>query len=424
MAERIIMPKQGLQMTEGLITQWLVPEGGDVKAGEPLFTMETDKLTITIDAPVSGTLLKITAGEGETAPVAGTIAIVGNPGENIDGFLQPAQPPVAGVVTKTGRQGDSAVQANKFKESADRTFISPRARMRAAEAGLDCAGVIGTGDDGMIVERDIVKLLAERPKATPLAKKAAENLRLDLAGVEGSGPHGKILRKDVESAYSGTKRKIVPMRGMRKVIADRMRQSLAENAQAYHRVSVRMDEAARLRLALNKTVGYSDLIVMAAARALRDCPAMNAQVTEEGIWRKDFVHIGVAVALEEGLVVPVIRNADKKTLPELSECIRGMANKARSGALSPEDCEGGGFTVSNLGMYGLEEFMAIINPPEAGILAVGQIADAPVAVDGRVEIHPVMKLTLSYDHRVIDGAPAAKFLTGIKEYLENPYQLL
>jgi pyruvate dehydrogenase E2 component (dihydrolipoamide acetyltransferase) len=216
---------------------------------------------------------------------------------------------------------------------------------------------------------------------------------------------------------------------MRKLIAERMKQSQNENAQTCHRVSVRMDEAVRLRTALEKAVGYNDLIAMATIRALRDFPAVNAELTPEGIWQKDFVNLGVAVALDGGLIVPVVKDADLLSLKELAEAIRELADKARKGTLQSDEYSGGSFTLSNLGMFGLEEFVAIINPPEAGILAVGKIEDTPVAVtcaDGKkaVEIHPVMKLTLSYDHRIVDGAPAAQFLSRIKEYLENPYKLL
>jgi pyruvate dehydrogenase E2 component (dihydrolipoamide acetyltransferase) len=213
------------------------------------------------------------------------------------------------------------------------------------------------------------------------------------------------------------------MAGMRRVIAERMKQSQNANAQASHRIAVRMDEAARLRLSLNKEAGFNDLIALAVTRSLLDFPAMNSELVSEGIWRKDFVNLGIAVAVDKGLIVPVIKDADLLSLRELSAAIKCMAEKARSGTLQSDEYTGGSFTISNLGMFGLEEFTAIINPPEAGILAVGKIEDTPVAVNGNVEIKPLMKLTLSYDHRVVDGAPAAQFLSRIKEYLENPYKL-
>jgi pyruvate dehydrogenase E2 component (dihydrolipoamide acetyltransferase) len=298
----------------------------------------------------------------------------------------------------------------------------------------------------MIVERDIIAAGSGAVKVTPLAAKTASLSGINLSEVPGTGARGKITRDDVERRRAGLRagsgeRKLVPMRGMRKIIAERMKQSQNENAQTSHRISVHMDDAVRVRAALEKTVsgrassvslpapGFNDLIAMAAVRALRDFPVVNAELTPDGIWQKDFVNLGVAVAVDDGLIVPVVKDADLLSLRELAAAAKELAEKARKGELQPDDYSGGSFTLSNLGMFGLEEFVAIINPPEAGILAVGKIEDTPVAVskaDGTkvVEIHPVMKITLSYDHRVVDGAPAARFLARIKEYLETPYKLL
>ncbi|MDR2470736.1 MAG: 2-oxo acid dehydrogenase subunit E2 [Treponema sp.] len=459
MAERIIMPKQGLQMTEGTIVEWLVPEGGVITAGEPLFTIETDKVTITIDALVSGTLLKIIAGPGTTVPITALIGVAGNPGEDISALTGEAgavPAPAASVSTAAPGTAGGA-EASRIASTAagvsGRVFISPRARMKAEERGIPWQTIRGSGPGGMVVERDIAGAAAglnaasAAVKATPLAAKIAALAGVDLADVQGRGPRGKITRADVEAALGGgagsrsgrhasSGRTIVPMRGMRKIIAGRMKQSQNENAQTSHRIAVRMDEAVRVRMTLNKAVGYNDLIAMAAVRALRDFPAVNAELTPEGIWQKDFVNLGVAVALDSpgdpsggGLIVPVVKDADLLSLGELAAAIKTLAEKARSGGLEPDEYSGGTFTLSNLGMFGLEEFTAIINPPEAGILAVGKIEDTPVAAAGpggpkTVEIHPVMKLTLSYDHRIVDGAPAARFLSRIKEYLEEPYKLL
>jgi len=431
MAERIIMPKQGLQMTEGTILEWLVPEGGAVTEGQPLFKMETDKLTITIDAPVSGTLLKIVKEEGETVPITETIAIVGAPGEDVSALLadaapeapDPGAPPPQPVPEK-------AQQVSATGAPGQRKFITPRARMRAEELRVGYESIAGSAPDGTIIERDILQAAAAAPRATPLAKKTADISGVPLEGVVGTGARGKVVRQDVlhaaarKPAPAAGERDLQPMRGMRKIIADRMKASLDVTAQASHRISVRMDKVREAREALDKSVGYNDLIAFATVRALMDYPQMNAELTDEGIWRKNFVNLGIAVALEDGLIVPVVHGAESMTLHMLSEQAAALARKAREGQLLPEEYAGGTFTLSNLGMFGLDEFEAIINPPEAGILAVGRIADMPVAVDGRVEIHPVMKLTLSYDHRLVDGAPAAQFLARVKEYLENPYRLL
>jgi pyruvate dehydrogenase E2 component (dihydrolipoamide acetyltransferase) len=300
--------------------------------------------------------------------------------------------------------------------------------MRAQELGINYTVIRGSAPDGMIVEKDILAAQQKGvPKASPLAAKTAALSGVDLSHVKGTGFRGKIMRDDViraRTARPAGERVIVPMKGMRKIIAERMKQSQNENAQTCHRISVRMDEAVRARIALDKKIGYNDLIALSVVRSLIDFPAMNAELVPEGIWQKDFVNLGVAVAVDNGLIVPVVKNADLLSLTEIAAVIKELAEKARDGSLSQDDYSGGTFTLSNLGMYSLEEFVAIINPPEAGILAVGKIEDTPVAVNGNVEIHPIVKLTLSYDHRVVDGAPAAQFLARIKEYLENPYKLL
>ena len=453
MAQRVIMPKQGLQMIEGTIIEWHVTEGAEVLEGKPLFTMETDKLTITIDAMTSGTLLKIVASAGTTVPITGLIAIVGKPGEDISALLaetaSSAAAPAAAVsgdftlAAKSVRSAETASGMAAGKTPGERVFISPRAKTRAKELGIKWHGIRGSGIDGMIIEKDILSVSCRAVKATPLAKKTAAIAGVDPADISGTGPRGKVTRADVlaiENLHRGqpkpgfssgsgsrasqSERKILPMSGMRKIIAERMKQSQNENAQACHRISVRMDEAFRLREKMEKSVSYNDIIAMATVRALMDFPVINAELRPEGIWQKNFVNLGIAVAIEGGLIVPVVKDAHLLSLTELAASIKDLGGKARSGTLRPDDYSGGSFTMSNLGMFGLEEFTAIINPPEAGILAVGKIEDTPVAVntkDGNktVEIHPVMKLTLSYDHRIVDGAPAALFLSRIKEYLEN-----
>lgn len=432
MAERIIMPKQGLQMTEGTILEWLVSEGGSVTEGQPLFRMETDKLTITIDAPVSGTLLKIVKDEGETVPITETIAIVGEPGEDVAALLTDEEPAADKPGPLVQQTHEAKVQPDSLPDvSGQRRFITPRARMRAEELRFDFRTLKGSAPDGTIIERDILQAAASAPRATPLARKTAELSGISLGEVTGTGARGKIVRQDVARATAEgsrpveeTDRVLIPMRGIRKVIAERMKASLDTTAQASHRISVRMDQAKRVRETWDSTIGYNDLIAFATVRALQDYPQMNAELTEGGIWRKSFVNLGIAVALEDGLIVPVVHGAETMTLGTLAKQVAALAKKAREGRLLAEEYDGGTFTLSNLGMFGLDEFEAIINPPEAGILAVGRIADTPVVSEGCVEILPVMKLTLSYDHRLVDGAPAALFLSRVKEYLENPYKLL
>ncbi len=435
MASKVIMPKQGLQMTEGTITKWLVKEGGRAVKGEPLFEMETDKLTITIEAMEDGTLLKIVRGEGDVVPITETIAVIGAPGEDYSALIgsapaaaPPAESAPATAVTPAAAPKAAAVSAE------GRVFITPRAKSLAEEKGIDYQAISGTGDEGMIVERDVVAYAASAPAITPLAKKVAAMEGVDTAGLTGTGTAGKIVRDDVMKAITARKpageRKgtLVPFKGMRKVISERMLESLRTAAQTSHRISVDMSEATRLReayKAADKKISFNDIVALSVCRALLEYPAMNAELTPEGILQKDFVNLGIAVAVDGGLIVPVVIDADLMTLEQLSQSIRALADKAKSGKLQPSEYQGGSFTISNLGMFGLDSFVAIVNPPETGILAVGQIARTPVAADDdTIVIRPVMQLTLSYDHRIVDGAPAAQFLARVKQYLEQPYLML
>jgi len=430
------MPKQGLQMTEGTIIKWLVKEGGACQAGQPLFEMETDKLAITIDAAESGTLLKIVRQEGETVPITETIAVIGSPGEDISALLAPeASEPEAIAAAATAAALPEVTQAGLAgRAPGEKIFITPRARMLADTEQIDYAQVPASGPDGLIIERDIAAHLAEVAKATPLARKIASNAGLDLKAIPGSGERGKITRDDVVKAASertaalaGRQGKILPFSGMRRVIAERMRQSLTVNAQTTHRVAVDMSEAMRLRetfKAVEKSISYNDIIAFAVCRALIEYPAINAELTDAGILVKDFVNLGIAVAVDNGLIVPVIKDADRMSLAQLSEASKVLTLQAREGKLQPDDYKGGSFTISNLGMFGLDEFTAIINPPESGILAVGKIAKQAVVIGDELAIRPMMNLVLSYDHRLVDGAPAAKFLVRIKQLLENPCLML
>jgi len=453
MATKVIMPKQGLQMTEGTIIKWLVPEGGACTEGEPLFEMETDKLTITMDSPGTGKLLKIVRGEGETVEITKLIGVIGEDGEDISAILaeEGAAPAAAAPAAEAAPAAAPVAAAPAAPAAApvvraegERIFITPRARMRAEEKGYDIAAIPGSGPEGIIIERDVLAFVpATAPKATPLAKKIAQIEEVDLADVKGTGAHGKITKNDIlAAAAERASRKaaqaagielpkrgehLIKATGMRKAVAKNMKISQNTNAQTTHQVRVDMTNAAELRKqfkAAGKKVSYNDIVLRATARALTEFPLMNAQWTDEGILVKEYVNLGVAVALEEGLIVPNIKDADMMSLEELSAMAKELATKAKENKLTMDEYSGGTFTVSNLGMFGLDNFVAIINPPEAGILAVGKMEDTPVVRNGEIVIRPIMTLTLSYDHRVVDGAPAAQFIVRIKELMENPYLML
>lgn len=439
MATKVIMPKQGLQMTEGTIVRWIVGEGEKCTADQPLFEMETDKLTITMDAPASGTLLKIVHGEGDVVPITEMIAVIGEEGEDISGLLAEAAPKkqeqTAAPAEEKREESAQKADAPAARAAGDRVFSTPRARMRAEEKGADVGDIPGSGPEGLVIERDVLAFEpAAARKATPLAKKVAEAEGVDISDIEGSGSHGKITKDDVMAAVAartgaGTERgtKIVPYAGMRRIVGEKMVESLRVHAQLTHKISVDMTNAALLRDTYkkqDKKVSYNDLVILATTRALKDYPMMNSTITDEGIVVPEYVHMGVAVAVDAGLIVPVIKDADLMRLEEISVVAKDLAARAKNNRLRPDEYKGSTFTVSNLGMFGLKAFTAIINTPESGILAVGAIEKTPVVVDDEIAIRPIMNLTLTYDHRVVDGAPAAQFLKQVKTYLENPCLML
>ena len=450
MASVIIMPKQGLLMEEGTITKWLAKEGEQTTEGAPLFEMETDKLTITMDSTATGTVLKILHPEGDTVPITQPIAIVGQPGEDISGLLggeAPAAAPAADAPEAPTAEAAPAPQPVVEHAPGERVFSSPRARLRAEENGVDIAAVPGSGPDGLVVERDVQNYIANQPTVTPLAANQARIQGIDLSGLTGTGPNGKITTEDLHIASAAVEpapaaepipgqltrgTRTEAMSGMRKAISRNMLTSKSTNAQTNHRMVVDMTAAVALRRqykALGIKISYNDIIVRACAKALQDFPIVNASVDGSDIVYHDYVNIGTAVSVPGGLIVPVIRDADIIGLTGIAAKSAELIEKAREGRLTEADYHGGTFTVSSLGMFDLDDFVAIINPPESAILAVGKIAKTPVVVtddegEDQVVIKSMCALCLSYDHRIIDGAEAAKFLQKLKSYLQNPILLI
>ena len=445
MASVIIMPKQGLMMESGTITKWLVKEGEKTTEGAPLFEMETDKLTITMDSTATGTMLKILHGEGAEVPITQPIAIVGEPGEDISALVGGDAAPAAAAAEEAPsaavvEEAPAAVAVERAP--GERVFSSPRARLRAEENGISVAAVAGSGPDGMVVERDVKAYIANKPAVTPLAANVAKAQGIDLAGITGTGVGGKITTADLPGAAAPAAAAVAAapargtrterMSGMRKAILRNMLNSKQVNAQTHHRISVDMSAAMDARkqfAAMGTKVSYNDIIVRACAKALQDFPIVNASVDGDNIVYHDYVNVGVAVSVPGGLIVPVVKDADVIGLKGIADASAALIAKARDGQLTNEDYHGGTFTVSSLGMFGLDEFVAIINPPESAILAVGRIAKTPVVVTGKdgedeIVIKPMCALTLSYDHRIIDGAEAAKFLQKVKNYLQNPVLLI
>lgn len=435
MAEKIIMPKQGLQMTEGTITKWLVKEGDKVEIGQPLFEMETDKNTIQIDSTAAGEVLKLVAKEDETVPITETIAIVGKKGEDFSDLLpkkkeekkpEPAPAPAAPAAPAV-KSAPAADDTTPIALEGGRIFVTPRAKMTAERKNIDYKTVKGTGPSGLIIEKDV--LAAAAVKASPVAKAIAARKGVSITTVTGTGENGKIVKHDILSGDATLSRedKVIPISGMRKVIADNMMNSVQSMAHAYHKVAVDMSEAKLIRAAFKKAekkVSFNDIIIMALGRALQEHPRMNAWVEDGKITEKGSVNVGIAVAVDNGLIVPTVRDVQNMTIGEIHDESARLIAKTKAGGLKKEEYSGATFTVSNLGMFGIDEFTAIVNPPQVGILAVGSMTDTPVVRDGQIVIRPMMNLVLTYDHRVIDGAPAAQFLSRVKELLENPYLMI
>jgi pyruvate dehydrogenase E2 component (dihydrolipoamide acetyltransferase) len=416
MASRVVMPKLSDTMEEGRILRWLKQEGDRVETGQALAEVETDKATVEMEAYTNGTLRKVFAPQGETVKVGDLIAVVGAPDEDISAIVAEAQGSQATAASPpprapaTARQAPAAVRpaaAEVAPANRRRTFrASPLAARMAAEAGVDLSAIDGSGPQGRIVKRDIEAAMTAG--AQPAGREAAERAPevRALTGREGAPEYEDVA-----------------LSPMRRTIAKRLVQSKAPVPHFYLTIDVSMDrtwDAYRALREEKSPITINDIVVRAAAMALRRHPEMNASFAGDHVRRYNRVHIGIAVAVEDGLMTPVIRDADLKTLDEISGESKTLADRARARRLQPHEYTGATFSVSNLGMMEIEEFAAVINPPEAGILAVGAVRQAPVVERGTLTIGYRMKVTLSIDHRVADGAMGARFLQTLRRLLENP----
>ena len=452
MPKEIYLVKVGMSMTEGMVAEWYIPDGGEVKKGELVYALETEKVNLDVDAEYDGTV-KHLVDVGITLEPGDVVGYIFERGEDIpdDPVAPAARAPVAdGGSAKTPAQ-EPSVAPVAVSSGDGHVRSSPAARRLARELGVDYRRVAGSGPGGRIVEADIqaaassgapVAVSGPEPRASPLAKRIAAARGIDLGTVRGSGPGGRIVQADVEgatpaSAAPAFAAKIpkpgerIPVKGMRKTIASRMHHSLMESAQLTMDMAVLMDDAVKMRTGLIEewaTEGvkptYTDLVIKACARALRTSPMMNSQFIDAEIIVQNDINVGMAVALPEGLVVPVIRHADQLSLKELARESSRLASAARDGALGLDDYAGGTFTVSALGMYGVDSFTPIINEPQSGILGVNRLYDG-VEWDGDRPVKTKkMNLSLTWDHRTLDGAPAAEYLVVVRELLEAPFRLL
>lgn len=434
MAELIRMPKMGLTMTEGKITKWFKEEGQTVEKGEALMEVATDKISNEIESEVSGTLLKILVAKGNKALVKEPVAIVGEAGEDIGALLAEAGAPETEPAETKKEEKTGGSPAATAVERAPGAYVkaSPLAKKTAREKGLDLAAVPGTGPEGRIVEKDVLSFRGGAVKASPMAAKTAERLGVSLADVPAGG---RVMKEDVLRFYrtNGIEDLAAPyderiaMSPMRQVISERMSQSWNTAPAVTYEISVDVTRLKALKEELKPFLKatYTDLIVKVLSKVLLEHKLLNSSIDGEEIIQRNYVNMGVAVAVDNGLLVPVVKYANIKSLGEVSGEIRDLAEKARSGRLEADALSGGTFTVTNLGMYGVEAFSPIINQPESAILGICGITNTPVVNDAmEIEIKPLMKLCLTADHRVVDGAVAAAFIRDLKQALEHPAVLL
>jgi len=448
MAEYVIMPKLGLNMDKGTIVKWVKKEGDCIKEQEVIFEVETDKTVMEVEAQISGILRKILVAEGEEVLVTFPIAIIGDKDEDINKMIDDAyQKLKKNQMTgkeqlKTNKEFTSIIKGKqkiKSKEEDKEEFrkISPRAQKKAKELGIEVQLLKGSGPEGLVIEEDVIFYYQKHKiKASSITKELAEETGIKSESLTGAGIDKEMIKKDIQEVSTKTAEvekieKRVPYTGIRKIIGDRLSMSKFSAPHVYFTISVDMYKAKELLNKFNQEteikISINDLIVFVVSKVLREQPNLNCSLIDEEIIYREEVNIGVAVALEEGLIVPVVRNANSKSLSTLSKEIKELIKLARERKLMPDDYRGGTFTVSNLGMYGIEQFTAIINPPEAAILAIGAIKKMPIVIeDGeeKVRIRPLMNMTLSVDHRLIDGAVAAQFLNHVKHRLEFPESLI
>ncbi len=420
MANVMTMPKLGLTMVEGKIGKWLKEEGDYVSLDEPLLDVETEKIANSVNATFEGVLLKILVEAGEKQVVKGPICIIGEAGEDFSGLLDATE-------TKDNETITTKVKVEKASINVSSEILaSPIAKRIAKEKNLNLDQITGTGPGGRIVEKDVLSIKMN-PKASPTAKKIAQNLGLNLSDIE---KKGRIMKSDVVASaqshgFEGVET-TEEMSTMRTVIAERMTSSwLTSPAVTYDiKIDATQLKVFKEQISLKFKVTYTDLIALVVSRVLMDHPNLNCTIDENQLIMRNFVNLGVAVALDEGLVVPVIRFANNMNLKALSRNIKDMSYKAKNFMLESEDLQGGTFTITNLGMYQVDSFSPIINQPEVAILGITAIKDTLVPISGEIVIRPMMNLCLTADHRAVDGAVAAQFLAHLKEALENPALML
>ena len=447
MGANIYLPRLGQTMTEGTILRWLKNDGEEVQKGEEIFELEYDKATVNIESPEAG-ILRILVQEGQAA-VSSVIGLITDAGASLDlsdKKKEPSKVPEVDGNTEDISTSKECVSKENIKENSTVKAL-PSVRKLAREKNIELSNIKGTGTGGTITIEDVIKAAEGKKhenepseiKASSMAKKIAREYGVDLSEIKGSHPSDRITKDDVlnhkeqqkkESKADEKSVETVPLAGMRKVIAQRMVQSAFTAPHVTYSTDVDMSEMSELRDQSNEKLAekkiklsFTDLIIKAVARALEKCPNINIRLEGDSIKYMSEINVGMAVAIDKGLIVPVVKNSNKLSVEEISIKTKELAEKARKGALKSDEISGGTFTVTNLGMYGIDMFTPIINQPESAILGIGRTVQKPVVIDKQVVIRPMMVLSLSADHRVIDGAPAAQFLSEVKKLIEKPQEL-
>ncbi|KAB2329292.1 dihydrolipoamide acetyltransferase family protein [Bacillus mesophilum] len=438
MAKEIFMPKLSSTMSVGTLIQWFKEEGDPVEIGEPLFEILTDKIEIEVEAYEEGILLKKYFKQDDEVPVNQVIGYIGEADEQVPDS-SPGQSVSEHNESDEEIEQSQSVAAEQSSKPEEKVRATPAARRIAKENDMNLSIIQGSGPNGRIQQQDLLDYLnldAEQVKITPLANKMAKEHEIDISTLKGTGSNGKITKQDImltsaesQTAVTSTRRK---MSGIRKVISKRMLHSVQSVPHVTLTSEIDMTNIKELRQSLlpiiekqtDLRITYTDILVKALGSAMTRHPQMNVSIDGDEIIQHSSVNIGVAVAIEDGLIVPVIHDAAHKGLAEIVKQSKQLGKLARSNQLTSENLTGATFTISNLGMYAIDAFTPIINLPEIAILGVGRIHEKPIVVDGSIEVRSMMAVSLSFDHRAIDGAPAAAFLTELKQILENPYELL
>ena len=437
MATNVLLPQWGMNMEDGTLTRWLVSEGEEIAEGQPLVEVETAKINSELESPASGVVYHIMAAEGSLVKVGELVAVIGAPGENPP-RPEPGAPSASpGGARRRRRQRDARPTGGAARQ------VTPVARRLARDNGIDLDAVNGTGPRGRITEQDVRDAMEARQsrarvQVVPRARMLARQNDIDIAEVDGTGPNGRITVADVERAIAErdavparAEGEVVPLTGLRKIIADRMTMSVSTMAQVTLSTEADVTELLRLRESLVSEWRPHrirpldmDIIIAAVAGALKAHPRLNAHLVDGNVILLKDVNIGVAVAVPDGLVVPVLRGADSVDLLGMARQIRALADKARKNTLSVDDMTGAGFTVTALSNYDIDVFTPIIDPPQVAILGLGRAVEKPVVVNGEIVVRSMMHLSVTFDHRALDGVPVAEFIRTLKASLESPSELV